>query len=385
LKEQNSILGTAFILLVTLSAFNELKDGQKAEWKGTIEVENGVQVIKNPAEPIFTNNALFLEEELTIGRAEGKEGYFFTEIRSPRSTIAVDKHDRIYVLDVRECRLNVFDKTGKFLKTIGRRGQGPGEFRGPYQLLISAQDEIIVEELITRQLTYFSLEGLYKKTVSLAEAGIADINIDSTGNIYGIDIILDEKNPRWELKKFDSNLTYLATLDSAPYKSPTQADGYNPFGYGSLCFCIIINDQIVSGFSQKYELKLFGPQGDLIKKITKDYIPVKITKEEIEARTKGHISLGGPALKPSIPKYHLPFRTLMSGDEGRIFVASWEMTKDRKQRYYDIYDPAGKCISRKSFKFMPQIWKNGKLYAIEEDEEGFPYVKRFKVTWKLNY
>ena len=32
-------------------------------------------------------------------------------------------------------------------------------------------------------------------------------------------------------------------------------------------------------------------------------------------------------------------------------------------------------------KVPPQVWKKGKLYTIEYDEEGFELIKRYKVTW----
>ena len=363
------------------AVFAEPARDQKPEWKGTIKMENGVQIIKNPVAPIYGENILILEEELSIGKEEGKGEYLFSEIRSPRS-IAVDKHNRIYILDVRECHILVFDETGKWLKTIGRRGQGPGEFQGPWQILISAQDEIIVEELMTRRLTKFSLEGEYKKTVSLNEIGIADIDIDSAGNILGIAIIEEGDNPRYELKKFSPNLEYLATLDTAPRKMATLAEGLNPWGYGSLKFCVFSDDQVLSGFSREYELKLFSRDGNLRKTMSKEYVPVKITQKEIDESTKRHVSIGGPPPKFIIPKYHLPFRSFMADDEGRIFVALWDMTKDGKKRCGDVFDPTGKCIGRTAFGFLPQVWRNGKLYAVEEDEEGFQFVKRYRVDWK---
>lgn len=30
----------------------------------------------------------------------------------------------------------------------------------------------------------------------------------------------------------------------------------------------------------------------------------------------------------------------------------------------------------------PKVWKKNKLYTIEEDEEGYQYVVRYKVAWE---
>jgi len=46
---------------------------QKAEWKGTVEDENGITVVKKPIEPMCKEDVFSLEEELSTGEAEGKD------------------------------------------------------------------------------------------------------------------------------------------------------------------------------------------------------------------------------------------------------------------------------------------------------------------------
>ena len=69
---------------------------QKAEWKGKIETENGVKVIKNPKEPLYGELKLELQEDLSIGREDDKN-YFFYVVKD----IAVDSKSNIYVVDAR--------------------------------------------------------------------------------------------------------------------------------------------------------------------------------------------------------------------------------------------------------------------------------------------
>jgi hypothetical protein len=44
--------------------------GQKSEWKGTIDEENGVIVVKNPKEPMYGEDAFRIKEDLSIGEGE---------------------------------------------------------------------------------------------------------------------------------------------------------------------------------------------------------------------------------------------------------------------------------------------------------------------------
>jgi len=107
---------------------------KKAEWKGTIEEEDGVIVVKNPIEPIYDEDVFSLEEELTLEKKEGSEEYLFESVRS----IDVDKNDNIYVLDSKAVQIKIFDKNGKLIGAFGSEGQGPGEMQNPQYMQITS-------------------------------------------------------------------------------------------------------------------------------------------------------------------------------------------------------------------------------------------------------
>lgn len=109
------------ILFVLIAAYTE--ENQKAEWKGKVVIENGVKVIKNPREPLYSEIKFELEEDLSIGR-EDDNNYLFYRVRD----INVDNRGNIYVVDMSNYRVQKFDRNGNYLQTIGRYGQGPGEF-----------------------------------------------------------------------------------------------------------------------------------------------------------------------------------------------------------------------------------------------------------------
>ncbi|UCE21707.1 MAG: 6-bladed beta-propeller, partial [Candidatus Aminicenantes bacterium] len=126
----------AFIFTISLSC-----QKQKTGWQGIIEEENGIRVVKNPAEPLYGELVLELEEDLSIGSVED-EKYMFYRI----GDIAVDSQNNIYVLDGGNYRIQKFDKDGNYLQTIGRKGQGPGEFMMPFNIFLDELDNIYVME-----------------------------------------------------------------------------------------------------------------------------------------------------------------------------------------------------------------------------------------------
>ena len=84
-----------------------------------------------------------------------------------------------------------------------------------------------------------------------------------------------------------------------------------------------------------------------------------------------------------MPRHHPAFRFFTADDEGRIYVGTREKPENGEGYVYDIFDKEGKYIAKVVFPFRPQVWKKGKVYTIEEDEEGFQMVRRYKVTWNI--
>jgi hypothetical protein len=56
-----------FIFASFLAAISAAGQTAKPVWKGTITTENGVKVVKNPAEPLYGTFAFELEVDLKIG------------------------------------------------------------------------------------------------------------------------------------------------------------------------------------------------------------------------------------------------------------------------------------------------------------------------------
>jgi len=344
---------------------------QSPDWKGTIKKENGVTFVKNPKEAMYTADVFTLEDELSITEDAGGGNCIFSQIRS----IEVDKSGRMYILDQREAHVYVFDSEGNYVKTFGEKGQGPGELNTPFSSTITSRKELAVENF-RRGINFYSLEGDFIRELSTAKEAALRIGIDSRDNIFGIVIVRDEEDPRYEVRKFDPQMNKLNSLLSSPLPN-TRNEGFNPFG-GAVMYAIRHDDYVICASPETYTLNVFDSLGDLVMKISKDYDPVKITKEEKEEVTEGM-----PAeIQVSIPKHHNPFRRFIIDDECRIWVMTYEQVEEEEGFYHDVFDSEGKFIAKIPLKVRPFVFKNKKLYTVEEDEEGFLFIKRYKVLWK---
>jgi len=347
---------------------------QKTGWKGTKEEINGVTVVKNPLEPLYSEEAFRLEEELVIGEAEGREEYMF----QGAYTVAVSDIGDIYILDYKAQHVKVYNNNGEYLRTIGRPGQGPGELFLPRSLIYSSHNEVVVGNM--NNITYFTPEGDYIKSVPLAKARITTVKIDSDGNIFGFGIVRDEGV--YALKKYDPELNELYLYGTSPLPSAEmRRTGKRNVFFTLLRWDIINGNQIVCGYPEEgYIIKIYDSSANLVRRIEKEYKRIEITQQDKEEA----IAEYPPELRQNAtaPKYFPPFRTLRADDEGRVYVNTNERTPEKERYYYDIFDSEGRYILKIPLKARFLIIRN-KLYAIEEDEDGYQYVKRYKVTWKF--
>ena len=354
------------ILLVIMISSCTPKD---TEWKGTIEEKDGVIIIKNPKEPMYGSEILSIEEELTIKGINENQELIFAEVYA----IAVDGDGKIFICDSKEGNIKKFNQNGELLKIIGGRGQGPGEMSDPGKINISNKNELVVVDYQKRCLLFFSNEGKYIRTLQSGGMLLLGLTIDSKGNIISSTLKLSRSYPEYELIKFDPDLNPLFIIGTMPYHNLRNFNPFVPTYTGA----VAKNDNIIYGHSNKYELLVFDAEGKIVKKISKEYDPVEVTELEKEEEIKKAPSY----TRFDFPETHSAFQSIKLDDEGRIYVKTWKKEEFKKDYYFDIFDAAGKYIAEVYLKETPHLFKNNKLYSVEEDEYGFHVIKRYKVTW----
>jgi hypothetical protein len=372
----------AFALMIVSSlAFLSFSGQRQAKWLGTKEDVDGVTVVKNPKQPMYRENVCTIKQDLSEGQAEGQEEYMFGGIAS----LAVDDSGEIYVADWRAMQIRVFDQDGKFLRTIGRQGQGPGEFTGIQSIQITPHKELMLHDHVQKKLVFFSLAGQFLRSkyfsISLGINGRLNphspLYCDSRETCYIVTIVF-EKGLRAHLEflKIKGDLNYV-TMARTPDHDATRSIAR--FGLTELYCQLMGKDHVLMGYSKNYELQIFNSEGKVIKKILRDYDPVPVSEEEKNEEQKRY----EPDKKVEFPRYHFPMSFLAADDEGRIFVRTWEKPADGKGYFFDIFDSEGRYFGRIPLEFKPEIIKKGKIYSIETDEAGYNYVRRYKITWKF--
>jgi len=127
----------------------------KSDHSYTIEMKDGVKYIHNHAPAWGDTLKVALEFVQKIGVLEGEDWNYL--LHRP-GDIALDSEGNIYIMDAGNARIQKYTATGEYLATIGRSGQGPGEFAGWLRCMDIFNDTLTAVHTNIR-FTQFTLDG----------------------------------------------------------------------------------------------------------------------------------------------------------------------------------------------------------------------------------
>lgn len=370
------------LTIVLTLLFRGPADTQKIKSVGGVTIiANG----KTPNPPPGQAAKIALTEELTVGQGENPDESF-----SAVGAFVVDPEGNIFALDTKDCNIKVYDKEGKFLRRIGKKGQGPGELGTSSGILMTGDGQILVEDVSNRRLALFKRSGEFIKSISTADKlGLVSLILDPQGGFAGREMGLTEGNVKmfFEIKKYNQDLKPLFSLDKIeiPILLPGSGAKINPMEIMSI-YQIDKDGRIYYGRNAEYEIKIYDREGNHIRTIQKEYDRTKIAKEDIDEMME-RIGSAGPAganLKDMLtfPEYFPPFQQFFLDDRGRLYVRTYSKGKAKHEYEVDVFDAEGRFIAQFISKSELQLIKGDKAYGMEETEDGFRVIKRYAVSWK---
>jgi hypothetical protein len=83
------------------------------------------------------------------------------------SDVVKDSKGDIYIVDSGNARIQVFNATGKYKKTIGRKGEGPGEFSMPFNININSDGALYIGDYRSYRFLVLEASGKEIKRVRM--------------------------------------------------------------------------------------------------------------------------------------------------------------------------------------------------------------------------
>jgi hypothetical protein len=362
-------------LILVIMASLSVSCKQSTLWKGQIRIEDGITVVENPIEPMYEEPILTLSEDLRIGEQGDRPEYLFYKINS----IAVDREGNIYVTDEGEKHVKVFDREGDYLRILGRPGQGPGEFGRPTEIFITAENELIIIDPSRRQVHSYATDGRYLESKNFETVYPLKVERNSRGDYYVLTYWREQGSLAggFDLLKLSQDLENVSTLVKVPISNEAKSEEFDPIPE----FAVGHDDCLVLGYAYNYTFKILSPEGETIRIIEKKYNLIPIP-DEVKKKAEER----NPDLNRDWPKHYRPFFNFFCDDLGRMFVITPGNAVAESMYDCDVFDPEGKFLCTIPIKLMMtsiMTLADDNLYLVDEDSEGNPIVKRFKMEWKI--
>ena len=354
-------------------------------------MEDGVEVVINHLEPYKVEGdptSFVLEEIFTIDTEKADVvNTGLTDI----NYFDVDSEGSIYFLNEqsKENFILKFDRDGNYVTAFGRKGQGPGELQFPIFPLITGQDEIVVMDQ-GRKFVIYAKDGSLNKEVLQDISTMIVYPLENGKYLMG-KIIIDSESDydrQYHFSLFSSEFKELATLGRLRFPNIRRGKKLSGITPGFLWSISKINFY-VGNEERGYEIKQFDFEGNLIRKIRKDYkkvpIPEEYKKEKLQNMSEMRKEL------TDFPGTFPPFQCSFVDDRGKLFVMTYESGKNAGEYMCDIFNPEGVFIARASLGgsidggiiiFPPKTKKN-RFYCIREKESGYKELAIFNINWDI--
>jgi hypothetical protein len=408
---------------------------------GSLAAQRTDTIVRIASRPVHQGVAE-LARDLAIGVADGDDHYMIGGI----DDIAVAPNGVMYVLDRSVPALRVYDAKGKFVKTIGRNGSGPGEFRSAAAIAVARNGNVLLWDPGNARINVYTAAGdvvtswpTRGNTGSASGRGL--LLSDTSGVTYVHTFLWRREGQRitrggegWI--RFDSTGTLLDTV-SAPAggrgaELQAERNGGSSMMSVNVPFAASYFAQrsplgyFVTGQASRLAVDLHEP-GKPIASIRRDVPTQTVSARERDSaradvvRKMLEFDPGWSWNGPEIPKVKPAYSGLYVGADGSIWVEtskgpeiaddssalgrgnmmmtqqrsgagrgggrgpsfSWSCPSDAWS-VYDIYEPAGRYLGQVRIpeKIEPIVLRGDFVWAATCNQDDVPQIVRYRINWR---
>lgn len=287
-----------------------------------VETIDGVRVVHNGKDGQWGKNPkVSLEFFKTIGSLETENENLAFYIPSD---IAFDSEGNIYILDSGNHRIQKFDPEGKFITTIGNKGQGPAEFYLPQSVDIDSKGYLYVSDPQNQRVQILNPYGKEHKTISFHKTQAGIVRVLKSG-----DMIMGKGGSLVSIGMggMDETKTQPKLIKVLDLEGNIQKDFGEPLNYkdvlmnrtgNQLHFTIDKNDYIYIAFDYQNRIEKFSPDGKLLWKSDRklNYNPTS------PGAKSGLLKRSGGRVVMREPQMNMCSNGIAVDDKGRVWVVT---------------------------------------------------------------
>jgi len=173
--------------------------GQLHVWEmagDNLRFETPVGIVSHPQGDVFVADAE-LAAVVHLDKKGDPQGLLGQGLLQRPTGLALDpERGRLFVADSKAHDIKVFDLDGQWLETIGRRGEGDGEFNGP-TFLAFVKNQLYVTDTLSSRVQILDADGQFIRAMGKRGLYLGDlprpkgVAADSDGNVYVVESYYD--------------------------------------------------------------------------------------------------------------------------------------------------------------------------------------------------
>jgi hypothetical protein len=371
-------LATSTALAVLPGCREQKGTADAASYPVKIETVEGVRTILNPA---FSKEGVaryLLQDDLTIGVEGGGGDLVFNRPLD----LKVNARGDIYVCDWGDVNIRVFSPEGQLLRTLGKKGQGPGEFEIPVYFVISGDHRIFVLSGSQSQLTILDSAGAYLSSFKV-EGFCKALGVDRKANVYfsqlspqkpdGGDFSLlqnrmvlfrtneagEQKTKLGEFPDVTMHIKVVPTKDGGVAQTQLSPDSY------TTSWLVGPDDRIYLGYNKDYRLDVYDTDWKLLFRFGRESIPIRHPRYKPDGVD--------PEFYPAFSDWRKFF-----DDKGNLWLEQY-VEEGIKDHVFDVFSPEGIYLRQVRVPETLYYVRGDKAYSIVRTEDEYLVVKRFRM------
>ncbi|GEM_PF-1980412 len=350
-------------------------------------------------EDIRVAGKLLLHKDLTFGERDDL-------LLGEPIFVDVDGADRVYIADRQQMDVKVFSADGEYLRSIGRSGDGPGEFRQISHMLADNITLWVYDSILRRMSAFQAETGEFEGAIPI---GGNLLEIDELASIYvrgihkqpghrflidAMSTVIPDPVTGWEAVEnrsrfyemnnsgdlvepslFERTSSYHIMMVLGPRMTATPVDFFP-----SLLTGVTADGRLIVMWPEHFLLEIHSENGEPLHSI---YYPVERIAYDPAASFDGADNeLTNRARREvRFPDYKPVSRHLLIDDVNRIWV-SVNSKPPEETKWWVLDDQSGELIARFDLpRDEPiEVIKNSYVYTRQTDEDtGLQQVVRYRV------
>ena len=371
-----------FLLLLCLqcSENQERKNAKSLGYPIREDTIEGIKTIMNPDYPRDGRIVYSMTDVVTLGsEGEPEDGILFYPLK-----IRVDAQDNIYVSDAVDKTIKIYDRSGKWIKNVGKRGQGPGEYMAINDFDVTGDGRIFISDIRQRRVSILSNDGTFVSSF-LTERGCERLKVDEEDQVY-LQVSISSgplgqsgsEDMKMIIKRTDlrgKNLREYGRFPAGKFVwGPQKTNGgivitghVSPDAHAT-SWIVDKSGRLYLGNNRDYIISILNKTGKPIFRFGREFTKIK-----------------HPLYSPDLahPEYYPAFysRCFFFDDEENLWLMPYTDSNEN-DHLYDIFSPGGIFIRQAVVPLKILQYQNGKVYTIVETEKGDYLVKYFRLVEK---